>query len=79
MPGGERPTKSWGHRIREIRGDRGQVEIAEAAGISQPQLSRIENGYIEAFDPAVIARLAVALGVDPDAIWDWPLPEAASQ
>lgn len=48
-------------RIRKLMGDRSQAEVAEAAGMMQPNLSRILAGR---FEPrmATLAKLAAVLG-----------------
>jgi transcriptional regulator with XRE-family HTH domain len=56
-----------GGRLREVRLFRGlsQQTLAERAGISQPQLSKIERN-VSAPRYSTIYRLADALGVTPE-------------
>ena len=51
--------------IREIRLRKGltQRQLAEALGISQPQLSRVENDHVRQ-DIARLQRIAEVLGVE---------------
>ena len=54
-----------GPKVKDLRNRRGmgQVELAKAAGVGQPLISRIENGTA---NPSLrtLIRLADALGVD---------------
>lgn len=60
------------HPIRVYRKYRGMtmVELAKAAGISQPHLSDIENGK-KTGSVDVLKRIAVALKVDLDDLVVW--------
>jgi transcriptional regulator with XRE-family HTH domain len=51
--------------IKEQRGSRSQIEIAQAAGISQGFLSMLESGQ-KRLTPGVARRLAPALGTTTD-------------
>ena len=61
----------WGERIRERRGSRTQADVALLAGIDQSTLSRIETGDYPALTPALVLRLAQALGADPHDLCPW--------
>lgn len=54
-----------GIRIKSMRQARGwtQVQLAEAAGVTQQAVSKIERG--ETADPWTLDRIAEALGVHP--------------
>lgn len=58
-----------GQRIAELRKQRGisQAQLAEAIGMHQPNIARIENGqYSTSID--VLSRIAEALGTRLDLI-----------
>lgn len=55
---------AFGAAVVHLRGSRGQVEIARAAGLSQPVLSRIEDGR-RLPDAYTAGKLAQALGRNP--------------
>lgn len=52
-------------RLREVRERAGltQVELAEASGVPQSTISRLETGYTRAVDLDTLDRLALALGL----------------
>ena len=54
-------------RVKELREGRGwtQVELAERAGITRAQLSRIENHQTKGIDFQTLDSLARALEVHP--------------
>jgi transcriptional regulator with XRE-family HTH domain len=54
--------RALGDRLRELRGDSTQEEIAERALVAREYLSKVEGGHR---NPSldVLARLAKALGV----------------
>jgi transcriptional regulator with XRE-family HTH domain len=54
-----------GQKIRDLRAllDMKQKELAEASGISQSTLCRIESGSVRKIDPNSLRRLAEALEV----------------
>ncbi|HMC82801.1 MAG TPA: helix-turn-helix domain-containing protein [Candidatus Polarisedimenticolia bacterium] len=56
---------SLGQRIKDLRAvlDMKQKELAEASGISQSTLCRIESGSVKKIDPNSLRRLAEALEV----------------
>ena len=58
--------KAVGRRARALRKKAGLtlVELAGKAGISQGQLSRLENGQ-QSFRSAILLRLADGMGVRP--------------
>jgi transcriptional regulator with XRE-family HTH domain len=57
----ERDTHIPASALRERRGNRSQVRIAQAAGISQGYLSELEAGS-KSLTPAAAQKLAPALG-----------------
>lgn len=69
---------TWGTGMRVLRGIRGltQTELAAASSVSQPTISRLENGSREASDAARV-RIAKALGVDPHELFPY-LDEAGA-
>lgn len=60
--------ENFGARVRAVRRQKGlrQGEIAEAAEMSQPEVSRIERGLVRQPGLRVIGRLSRALGVTVD-------------
>jgi transcriptional regulator with XRE-family HTH domain len=62
--------RSWisrvGALLRQVRGNRGQKEVADAAGVTQPYLSRLENGLLPKRGPTsdVLFRCAEAMECD---------------
>jgi transcriptional regulator with XRE-family HTH domain len=56
---------SLGQKIRDLRTllDMKQKELAQASGISQSTLCRIESGNVKKIDPNSLRRLAEALEV----------------
>ncbi len=63
---------AWGSGMRVLRAIRGltQTELAAAASVSQPTISRLENGSREASDAARV-RIAKALGVVPHELFPY--------
>jgi len=61
-----------GKRIRELREEIGvtQGQVAYAAEVSQGYLSQLENGDVRNPSAAVILRLAQAIHVDPDDLFE---------
>ncbi len=59
-------------RLREVRERRflTQQELADLAGTTKANISRIETG-LQRPRPSTLKRLAAALGVEPDALVDW--------
>lgn len=55
-----------GKRVRELRGQRTQVEMADIAGITQGQWSKLEKGIVPKTD--VVGKIAKSLGVSIDTI-----------
>jgi transcriptional regulator with XRE-family HTH domain len=51
--------------LKELRGNRSQIEIARAAGISQPFLSELERGR-KGLTRSTAQKLAAALETTPD-------------
>lgn len=72
----EEPVKEFGTNLRSLREERGltQKEVAEAAGIRQPHLSKLERGL---HDPQMrtATKLARALGVEVREIWPGSCPQ----
>lgn len=72
MDFGMMPNKA-GHmiRIRALRKKRGmtQRQLADAVGVEQGYISRLERGPSEP-SPDVLRRLADALGVSPGALYE---------
>ena len=60
-------TVNIGQRLREVRISKfmTQAELAEAAGIHQDQVGRIERDEVEP-RLSTIRKLAAALGVEPN-------------
>ncbi len=54
--------RALGDRLRELRGDRTQEDVADQAHIAREYLSKVESGHR---NPSldILARLAKALGV----------------
>ena len=44
---GEALRKAFGRQLREIRGEKTQMQFAEDLGINQSMLSRLEKGYTD--------------------------------
>jgi transcriptional regulator with XRE-family HTH domain len=61
-----------GIRIRELRQSMGasQGQLSLAADLSQAYLSQIENGDVKNPSAAVLLRLAEAMHVDPDELFE---------
>jgi transcriptional regulator with XRE-family HTH domain len=58
--------KDVGRRVRALREQAGLtlLEVADKIGLSQGQMSRLENGH-QAFRSAILLQLAEVLGVRP--------------
>lgn len=69
---------TWGAGMRVLRGIRSltQAELAAASSVSQPTISRIENGSREVGDAARV-RIAKALGVDPHELFPYTEADVA--
>lgn len=63
-------TKSFGARHREIRRARKlpQIHVAKEYGISQGQLSKLENGLVDPKEawPVRVAKISKVLRVTPE-------------
>jgi transcriptional regulator with XRE-family HTH domain len=61
-----------GDKIRELRGGFGftQGQLAVSASVSQGYLSQLENGDVKNPSAAVLLRVAQAMGVDPDELFE---------
>ena len=62
--------KQIGLRVSKLREQQGltTTELAKRVGISQAQISRLENGK-QGFRSATLVRIAQALGVRPAHFW----------
>jgi len=58
-------------RAVRVRKGWGQVDVAVAAGVSQPMISRIERGHLRRLSLAVILRVAEELEVRIDLLPRW--------
>lgn len=58
---------SLGQRLLALRGERGwtQQQLADASGVPQQTISRLERAYSRRGYPETILALAEALGVQP--------------
>jgi len=63
-------VKAAPNRLRVVRAEKrkNQLDVARRVGISQTQLSLIENRYVDP-SPELRAKLARALGVDEIALF----------
>ena len=59
-----------GRLLRQARGDRSIVDVANAAGVSAETLRKIETGRIPTPTFFTVAALAVTLGLSLDAVVD---------
>ena len=61
-----------GDKIRELREGFGftQGQLAVSASVSQGYLSQLENGDVKNPSAAVLLRVAQAMGVDPDELFE---------
>ena len=59
-------NRKIGAKVRELANARGgtTISLAKAIGVSQAQISRLENG-LQGFRSATLFKIAVALGVKP--------------
>ena len=57
---------TMGKRLRRLRGDRKQMDIAKAVGIHNSVLSRMESDDKKSVDPSSLKRLAEFYGVTTD-------------
>lgn len=63
-------TARIGDNVRRLRGERTQAELAAAAGVTPPTISKIETGSYTSLDIQMAVRLALALGCNLDALLD---------
>jgi|GEM_PF-1027293 len=65
---------SLGEKVKEKRENRGmtQKQLAQASGISQATISRLESGRVKELKSQALRRLADALGVTMDYLVDKP-------
>ncbi|KUI29520.1 DNA-binding protein [Mycobacterium sp. IS-1742] len=71
--------KRLGAHLRQARGDRKLVEVAEAASISPETLRKIESGRLATPAFATVAALAVVLRIPLDDLARTCLPEPDAQ
>lgn len=57
---------SIGRRLRKLRGDRTQIDVAKAIGIDNSVLSRMESDEKKTLDPEILIRIADFYGVSVD-------------
>lgn len=69
---------AWGRRLREVRTEREMSgsELASKTGVTRQHIQRIETGKCTASD-SVRVRIAEALGVSVDDIFDYTRQEAS--
>ena len=69
---------AWGRRLREVRTERdiSGSELAKKVGVTRQHIQRIETGKCTAGD-SVRVRIAAALGVAVDDIFDYAQSEAS--
>src|SRR6266508_3736199 len=61
-----------GDRIRELRDELRltQGQLASGSSVSQGYLSQLENGAVKNPSAAVLLRVAQAMGIDPDELFE---------
>ena len=61
-----------GDRIRQIRDELGltQGQLASGSSVSQGYLSQLENGEVKNPSAAVLLRVAQAMQIDPDELFE---------
>jgi len=61
-----------GDRIRQLRDELGltQGQLAGGSAVSQGYLSQLENGEVKNPSAAVLLRVAQAMGIDPDELFE---------
>ena len=59
-------NKKIGKKVRDMARERGAttITLAKAIGVSQAQVSRLENG-LQGFRSATLLKISMALGVKP--------------
>lgn len=69
----QRVSVNWGERLRNARkGTYSQVQFAELTQFGQTTISRYERGLIP-WTPEVMLRFAVALDMEVDRLFPWPV------
>lgn len=65
-------TMNLGDKIRQLREDTGltQGHLAAGSQVSQGYLSQLENGEVKNPSAAVLLRVAQAINVDPDELFE---------
>lgn len=65
-------TMNLGDKIRQLREDASltQGQLAAASSVSQGYLSQLENGEVKNPSAAVLLRVAQAIGVDADELFE---------
>lgn len=67
MEGGVRSMReTFGQRLRRLRGNRTQLEVAKAVGIDNTVYSRLEADEKKKLDPSVLKRIAEYFDVSID-------------
>lgn len=61
----------WGRRLREVRGERSQQEMAALVGIPQASWSKLERGKVGVSDELKV-QIARRAGVLTSVLWAWP-------
>lgn len=61
----------WGQRVRGERGERSQTWLAEAVGVDQTTISRIERGKYR-LTPALMVAIAAVLDLDTGDLFAFP-------
>lgn len=61
----------WGKNIRQRRGERSQMWLAEAVDCDQTTISRIERGVYK-LGPELMVAIAAALGCELDELFSFP-------
>ena len=61
-------TERIGHRIRMLRTAKrmSQVEFADAVGIKQPYVNRLEMGNFKTVNPEILVKIAEVLNTTPN-------------
>ena len=66
------PLDRWGEQVALARREMGlsQTDLAEAVGVTQQTISKVERGTVHAHDKLKV-RLASALGRSPADLFTW--------
>ena len=76
----EQYLKAFGEHLRKVRKQRGitMMQLAFEADIEYSQIAKIERGLSNA-TISTVQLLAIALGVKPAELFDFPFPPKASK